>query len=146
MEHDTRKRRPGAHRAITAPPYAANDGDPAAALAAAARWCAAAGAEADAGRAPSVAAVRAALDAATAATTRATLGPLSRALALWAEQVSTGGAHDELELAPLVASAVDIAGACTVAETGEEDGADLFADDTRWSLTPQGEEYLLRRR
>ena len=99
-------------------PVAANNGDPLTALRIAARWCVTA-AEHTAGEvfeSPSLAPVRCALVNALANTSRSTLDALSAALARWCERASSD-AYDCTALAPLVLSAVDAAGLCSVAET-----------------------------
>lgn len=106
---------------IVPPPFCHNDGAPSTALRAAARWCVVA-AESIAAEhldAPSLAPVEAALVAAVATPARASLDALSAALARWCERASSD-AYDNLALAPLVLSAVNAAGACTRAETGND--------------------------
>lgn len=109
---------------IVPPPYSANDGAPSTALRAAARWCVVAveSIAAEHLDAPSLSPVEAALVAAVAAPTRATMDALSAALARWCERASSD-AYDHFALAPLMLSAVDAAGACTCAETTDTPGA-----------------------
>ena len=99
-------------------PVAANNGDPSTALRIAARWCVRAAEQVSADRldAPSLAPVGDSIVAALADTSRRSLDALSVALARWCERASSD-AYDCTALAPLVLSAVDAAGACTVAET-----------------------------
>lgn len=106
---------------IVPPPYCANDGAPSTALRAAARWCVVATETIAAEHldAPSLAPVEAALVAAVAAPTRATLDALAAVLTRWCERASSD-AYDHFALAPLMLAAVDAAGACcTCAETAD---------------------------
>ena len=121
---------PAAHAAARAP---ANDTDPRAALAVAARWCAATHATEHRAR-PSIVDACNALEAARDAPSPATLGALSTALLRWCEAASARG--NAVDLAPAMLSAVNAAAALdAAAELTPVEGAETFAQWLRAGLS-----------